>query len=160
MASHLDPVESWREIVAGYQRAAAKAIERFDGQVAQYLGDGVMAFLGYPEAHDNDAERAARAGPRNPRCHIEPQRVPQRTQSSRRESASIQARRWLAPTPAKDINVFGDTPNIAARAQAAAAPGTALMTAVGVHHDYNVAEPRALPSRRGSYPAFFAVRSL
>ena len=61
IASHLDP-EEWREIVAEYHRAAAQAIERFGGHVAQYLGDGVMAYFGYPEAHDNDAERAARAG--------------------------------------------------------------------------------------------------
>ena len=61
IASHLDP-EQWREIVGEYHRAAAQAIERFGGHVAQYLGDGVMAYFGYPEAHDNDAERAARAG--------------------------------------------------------------------------------------------------
>ena len=48
--------------MAGYHRAAAEAITRFGGHVAKYLGDGVMAFFGYPEAHDNDAERAARAG--------------------------------------------------------------------------------------------------
>src|SRR5216683_515379 len=61
IAGHLDP-EEWREIVADYHRAAAQAIERFGGHVAQYLGDGVMAYFGWPEAHDNDAERAARAG--------------------------------------------------------------------------------------------------
>src|SRR5580704_569205 len=60
VASHLDP-EEWREVVAGYHRAEAQKIERFGGHVAQYLGDGVMAFFGYPEAHDNDGERAARA---------------------------------------------------------------------------------------------------
>jgi class 3 adenylate cyclase len=61
IASHLDP-EEWREIVREYHRAAAQAIERFGGHVAQYLGDGVMAYFGWPEEHDNDAERAARAG--------------------------------------------------------------------------------------------------
>ncbi len=61
IASHLDP-EQWREIVGEYHHAAAQAIERFGGHVAQYLGDGVMAYFGWPEAHDNDAERAARAG--------------------------------------------------------------------------------------------------
>src|SRR6266581_1853736 len=61
IASHLDP-EEWREIVAEYHRAAAQATQRFGGHVAQYLGDGVMAYFGWPEAHDNDAERAARAG--------------------------------------------------------------------------------------------------
>jgi class 3 adenylate cyclase len=59
--SLLDP-EEWREVVAGYHRAAAAAITRFGGHVAKYLGDGVMAYFGWPEAHDNDGERAARAG--------------------------------------------------------------------------------------------------
>src|SRR6516225_2142322 len=54
IAAQLDP-EEWRETVAGYQRAAAEAITRFGGSVAKYLGDGVMAFFGYPEAHENDA---------------------------------------------------------------------------------------------------------
>ena len=58
IAGHLDP-EQWREIVGEYHRAA-QAIERFGGRVAQYFGDGVMAYFGYPEALDNDAERAAR----------------------------------------------------------------------------------------------------
>src|SRR5262249_48072724 len=61
IASHLDP-ERWREIVADYHHAAAKAIERYGGTVAQYLGDGVMAYFGWPEAHDNDAERGVHAG--------------------------------------------------------------------------------------------------
>jgi class 3 adenylate cyclase len=56
-----DP-EDWRATVADYHRTAAAAITRFGGYVAKYLGDGVMAFFGYPEAHDNDAERAVRAG--------------------------------------------------------------------------------------------------
>jgi hypothetical protein len=61
IAARLDP-EEWREVVAGYHRAAAEAISRFGGHVAKYLGDGVMAYFGWPEAHDNDGERAARAG--------------------------------------------------------------------------------------------------
>ena len=61
IAARLDP-EEWREIVADYHRAAAQVIERFGGHVAEYLGHGVMTYFGYPEAHDNDAERATRAG--------------------------------------------------------------------------------------------------
>jgi class 3 adenylate cyclase len=61
IAARLDP-EQWRETLAGFHRAAAEAITRFDGHVAKYLGDGVMAYFGWPAAHDNDAERAARAG--------------------------------------------------------------------------------------------------
>src|SRR6516162_2322825 len=60
IAARLDP-EEWRDVVAGYHRAAAEAITRFGGHVAKYLGDGVMAYFGWPEAHENDAERAARA---------------------------------------------------------------------------------------------------
>jgi class 3 adenylate cyclase len=52
----------WREIVASYHRAATGAITHFGGHVAQYLGDGVMTNFGWPAAHENDAERAARAG--------------------------------------------------------------------------------------------------
>jgi class 3 adenylate cyclase len=61
IAARLDP-EEWRETVAGYHRAAADAITRYGGHVAKFLGDGVMAFFGYPEAHDDDGERATRAG--------------------------------------------------------------------------------------------------
>jgi class 3 adenylate cyclase len=61
LAAQLDP-EEWRETVASYHRMAALAITRFDGHVAKYLGDGVMAYFGWPTAHDNDAERSARAG--------------------------------------------------------------------------------------------------
>ena len=59
LAAQVDP-EEWRATVTGYQRAAAEAITRFEGEVVRYVGDGIMAFFGYPVAHDNDAERAAR----------------------------------------------------------------------------------------------------
>jgi class 3 adenylate cyclase len=61
IAAHLDP-EEWRDIVARYQQVAAQAVARFDGHVAQYLGDGVLALFGYPAAHENDPERAVRTG--------------------------------------------------------------------------------------------------
>jgi len=51
IAAQLDP-EEWRDLAANYQRAAAEAITRFGGHVAKYLGDGVMAYFGYPDAHD------------------------------------------------------------------------------------------------------------
>jgi class 3 adenylate cyclase len=61
IATQLDP-EEWRELIAEYHRVAAEAIERFGGYVAQYQGDGVMAYFGWPQAHDNDAEGAVHAG--------------------------------------------------------------------------------------------------
>ena len=62
LAAQLDP-EEWRATVAGYQRAVSTAITSFEGDVVRYVGDGIMAFFGYPVAHNNDAERAARRSP-------------------------------------------------------------------------------------------------
>ena len=127
IASHLDP-EEWREIVGGYHHAAAQAIERFGGHVAQYLGDGVMAFFGYPEAHDNDAERAARAGLAILDAISKLNEHPTHPKVSARvgiDSGAV----VVGAGAGKDTDVFGDTPNIAARVQAAAAPSTVLVTA-------------------------------
>src|SRR4029453_16776065 len=61
LASQLDP-EALREVVRAYQEACAKVIARFDGSIAQYLGDGLLVYFGYPLAHEDDAQRAVRAG--------------------------------------------------------------------------------------------------
>src|SRR5947209_372386 len=127
LAAQLDP-EEWREIVADYHRAAAQAIERFGGHVAQYLGDGVMAYFGYPEAHDNDAERAARAGLAILDAISKLNQPSTRPELSARigiDSGAV----VVGASAGKDADVFGDTPNIAARVQAAAEPGTVVITA-------------------------------
>lgn len=61
LASQLDP-EEWREVVRAYQETCAKVIARFEGHIAQYLGDGLLVYFGYPLAHEDDAPRAVRAG--------------------------------------------------------------------------------------------------
>src|SRR5262245_15255461 len=61
LANQLDP-EDWREVVRAYQETAATVIQRFDGYVAQYLGDGLLVYFGYPQAHEDDARRAVRTG--------------------------------------------------------------------------------------------------
>ena len=61
LASQLDP-EDLREVVRAYQEACAKVIARFEGHIAQYLGDGLLVYFGYPLAHEDDAQRAVRAG--------------------------------------------------------------------------------------------------
>jgi class 3 adenylate cyclase len=61
LASRLDP-EDLREVVRTYQAAAAEVIQRFDGRIAQYLGDGLLVYFGYPQAHEDDAQRAVRTG--------------------------------------------------------------------------------------------------
>ena len=103
MAAQLDP-EEWRETVSEYHRMAAEAITRFGGHVVKYLGDGVMALFGWPAAHDNDAERAARAG----LAIIDALaklgagykgEIIRGMRNWRRESASIRGRWWWAEAP-------------------------------------------------------------
>src|SRR5262244_1479738 len=60
LAGQLDP-EELREVVQAYQATCAEVIQRFDGHIAQYLGDGLLIYFGYPHAHEDDAQRAVRA---------------------------------------------------------------------------------------------------
>jgi class 3 adenylate cyclase len=57
----MDP-EDLREVIAAYHACAADVVGRYDGFVAQYLGDGVLVYFGYPRTHEDEAERAVRAG--------------------------------------------------------------------------------------------------
>jgi class 3 adenylate cyclase/tetratricopeptide (TPR) repeat protein len=128
IAAQLDP-EEWREVVAAYHRAAAEAITRFGGHVAKYLGDGVMAYFGWPEAHDNDGERAARAGLALLDAILKLNHESTRPQLAARvgiDSGTVVVGEGVD----KNAEVFGETPNIAARLQATATPGTVLITAV------------------------------
>ena len=61
LAARLDP-EDMREVIGTYHRCVAAAVNRFGGFVAKYMGDGVLVYFGYPQAHEDDAERAIRAG--------------------------------------------------------------------------------------------------
>src|SRR5438128_6409890 len=61
LSSQLDP-EDYREVVRAYQRVCSEVITRFDGHIAQLLGDGLLVYFGYPQAHEDDAHRAVRAG--------------------------------------------------------------------------------------------------
>jgi class 3 adenylate cyclase len=61
LASQLDPEER-REVVRAYQDTCAKVIARYEGHTTQYLGDGLLVYFGYPQAHDDDVPRAVRAG--------------------------------------------------------------------------------------------------
>ena len=61
LSAGMDP-EDLREVISAYQKAVAATVHRFGGYVAKYMGDGVLVYFGYPEAHEDDAERAVRAG--------------------------------------------------------------------------------------------------
>ena len=129
ISAQLDP-EEFRELVADYHRVAAEAITRFGGYVAKYLGDGVMAYFGWPEAHDNDAERAARAG----LAILEGVAALNiRTTKSDRPKLSVRVgidtgNVVIGKGSGGESEVFGDTANIASRVQSAAAPDTVIVT--------------------------------
>jgi class 3 adenylate cyclase len=57
----MDP-EDLREVISAYQKCVAETVQHFGGFVAKYMGDGVLVYFGYPQAHEDDAERAVRAG--------------------------------------------------------------------------------------------------
>jgi class 3 adenylate cyclase len=127
IAAQLDP-EEWRETVAAYHRAAAEAIRSCGGHVAKYLGDGVMAYFGWPMAHENDAQRAARAG----LAILDAVSMLNRLSTHPKIAVRVGIHSGpvvIGPGAAEDNDVFGEAPNIAARVQAAAAPDTVLITA-------------------------------
>ena len=61
LSARMDP-EDLREVISAYQKCVAETVARFGGFVAKYMGDGVLIYFGYPQAHEDDAERAVRAG--------------------------------------------------------------------------------------------------
>jgi class 3 adenylate cyclase len=61
LSARIDP-EDLREVISAYQKCVAETVQRFGGFVAKYMGDGVLVYFGYPQAHEDDAERAVRAG--------------------------------------------------------------------------------------------------
>ena len=61
LSARMDP-EDLREVISAYQQCVTEAVQRFGGFVAKYMGDGVLVYFGYPQAHEDDAERAVRAG--------------------------------------------------------------------------------------------------
>ena len=127
IAAQLDP-EEWRDLLASYHRAAAHAITRCGGHVAKYLGDGVMAYFGWPEAHENEAERAARAG-----LAIVDE-VSKLNQQSAGLTISVRVgidsgAVVIGAGAGKEADVFGEAPNIAARVQSVAPQNNVLITA-------------------------------
>ena len=125
----LDP-EDLRVLMASYYEAATQALVRFDGHVAQYLGDGLLVYFGYPEAHEDDAQRAVLAGlaildavaALNPRETNE--RRPELAARIGIDTGPVVVGESLE----KGADVFGQVTNIAARVQAAAEPDTILIT--------------------------------
>jgi class 3 adenylate cyclase len=122
LSARMDP-EDLREVISAYQRCVTVIIRRFGGFVANYMGDGVLAYFGYPEAHEDDAERAVRAGLELIAAVI-----------ALKTPVSMQTRVGIATglvvvgnlVGVGERGIVGETPNLAARLQGIAGPNRAL----------------------------------
>ena len=120
LAAKLD-AEDWRTLVNAYLDEASKAVTDFGGHVLKRLGDGLMALFGYPQAQENDAERAVRAA-----LAIQRALADINTGNAAKSAPELLARIGIESgrvVVEASGEVFGDAPNIAARVQAAADPG-------------------------------------
>ena len=126
LSARMDP-EDLREVISAYHKCVAEIVRRFDGFVAQYLGDGVLVYFGYPQAHEDDAERAVRAG-------LELIAAV----GVLKTSVSLQTRIGIATglvvvgdligsAAAQEHSIVGETPNLAARLQGLAEPNMVVI---------------------------------
>ena len=125
LAAKLD-AEDWRDLVNAYLDAASTAVTSFGGHVLKRLGDGLMALFGYPQAQENDAERAVRAA-----LAIQRALADLNMRNTARNAPELKARIGIESGPVvveATGEVFGDAPNVAARVEAAAEPGSVLVT--------------------------------
>src|SRR5262249_12549267 len=128
LSEQLDP-EELREVVRDYQKACAAVIQRFDGHIAQYLGDGLLIYFGYPTAHEDDAQRAVRTG-----LGI----VEGLHHLNRKLAHPVQVRIGIHTGPVvvgemgggrrREKLALGETPNLAARLQGVATPDTVVVS--------------------------------
>jgi class 3 adenylate cyclase len=126
LSARYDP-EDLREVIGAYHRCVADTVARFAGFVAKYMGDGVLVYFGYPAAHEDDAERAVRAG----LAVIDavgrlatPEALNVRLGGA---SGLVVVGDLIGAGAAQERGVVGETPNLAARLQALAAPGTLII---------------------------------
>ena len=126
LSAYMDP-EDLREIISAYQQCAVEAVRRFDGFVARYMGDGVLVYFGYPQAHEDDAERAIRAGLElitavtalKTRAFLQT-RVGMAT-------GLVVVGELIGSGASQERGVVGETPNLAARLQGIAEPNTVVI---------------------------------
>lgn len=130
LSTQLDP-EDLRDLILWYQRTCTAAIQRFGGTVSRYIGDGIMALFGYPQAHEDDAERAVSAG-----LEIV-EAIAALTSSEGSEPLAVRigvatglviVGDIVGEGAAEEQAVVGETPNLAARLQSIARPNSVVMS--------------------------------
>jgi class 3 adenylate cyclase len=116
LSARMDP-EDLREVISTYQKCVAETVRRFGGFVAKYMGDGVLVYFGYPQAHEHDAERAVRAG-----LELVTAVTGLKTQASLKARVGIATGLvvvgdLIGSGDAQERGIVGETPNLAARLQ-------------------------------------------
>src|SRR6266699_228787 len=133
LAARLDP-EELREVIRAYQDTCAKVIARFEGHIAQYLGDGLLVYFGYPRAHEDDAQRAVRAGLGMVEAlgqlniRLKPDRGVELSVRLGIHTGLVVVGE-VGGGPRQEQLALGETPNVAARLQGIAAPNTLVISA-------------------------------
>ena len=126
LSARMDP-EDLREVISAYQKCVAESVKRFGGFVAKYLGDGVLVYFGYPQAHEDDPERAVRAG----LALIDavanlPRDEPLQTRVGI-ATGLVVVGDLIGSGEAQERGIAGETPNLAARLQGIAEPNTVVI---------------------------------
>src|SRR5262245_61258834 len=134
LSAQLDP-EDMREIIRDYQNTVAGEIARFEGHIAKFMGDGVFAYFGWPKAHEDEAERAVRAG-----LAVTQAMTRLRTPAGKVLQTRIGVATGLVVVgdlvgegAAQEEAVVGDTPNLAARLEGVAEPGMVVIAEATRH---------------------------
>ncbi len=165
LGRRLDP-EDLRQVIAAFNAAVVAAIGQFEGFVARYMGDGVLAYFGYPQAHEADAERAISAGLAIAGSigGLAGVAGPAGTLSARVGIASglVVAGDLIGAGASQETAAIGDTPNLAARLQSAAAPGSVVISEstkrlAGGLFEYQRFDSGALKGRPPGEPAWIVL---
>jgi TOMM system kinase/cyclase fusion protein len=166
LASQLDP-EDLREVVRAYQDTCAKVIARFEGHIAQYLGDGLLVYFGYPLAHEDDAQRAVRAG-----LGMVEALGQLNSRLTRERGVALAVRLGIhtglvvvgevGGGARQEQLALGETPNLAARLQGIAAPNTLVISATTFQllGGFFACQPLGTPLLKGQAQSFTVYRVL
>ena len=126
LSAHMDP-EDLREVISAYQKCVAETVQRFGGYVAKYMGDGVLIYFGYPQAHEDDAERAVRAG-----LDLVAAVGALKTHTTLQTRVGIATGLvvvgdLIGSGASQEQAIVGETPNLAARLQGVAEPNSVVI---------------------------------
>ena len=126
LSARMDP-EDLRDVISAYQKCVAEIVSRFDGFVAKYMGDGVLIYFGYPQAHEDDAERAVRAG-LELIAAISALKAPEPLKTRVGiATGMVVVGDLIGSGEAQERGIVGETPNLAARLQGIAEPNTVVI---------------------------------